>query len=264
MSSLLINESPLTVLPSLAVKIGLNEAIVLQQIHYWMGRSKNERDGLIWVYKTYDEWKDEFPFWSTRTIQRTINSLEGKNLVISTNEYNKMKIDRTKWYRINYQILESLSRQNDVTKTTNCHALGDDNLSCRSRQNDETNNHRLLTENTTEITDNKDNVADAPVIPFKEIVDYLNERSGKQYRSSGKKTQGLIKARFKEGFTLTDFQKVIDHKCGQWKGGKMDQYLRPETLFGTKFEGYLNERGADKGGTHQQYANSHPAEHFPF
>ena len=108
------------------------------------------------------------------------------------------------------------------------------------------------------------NVADAPALPYKDIIDYLNERSGKQYRSSGKKTQGLIKARFKEGFTLTDFQKVIDHKCGQWKGGKMDQYLRPETLFGPKFEGYLNERGADKGGTHQQYANSHPAEHFPF
>ena len=75
-----------------------------------------------------------------------------------------------------------------------------------------------------------------------EIVEYLNEKSGKNFRYSSRKTQDLIKARLNEGFTIDDFKTVIDKKVAEWKGDpKMDQYLRPETLFGTKFEAYLNQ-----------------------
>lgn len=80
-------------------------------------------------------------------------------------------------------------------------------------------------------------------VPYKEIVDYLNERSGKKYKSSGINTKKRIKARWSEGFRLEDFKKVVDNKVISWLGGSMEQYLRPETLFGTKFEGYLNESG---------------------
>lgn len=75
------------------------------------------------------------------------------------------------------------------------------------------------------------------------IVSYLNEKAGTQYRASSKKTQSSIKARIAEGFTFDDFQTVIDKKCADWIGDeKMERYLRPETLFGPKFENYLNER----------------------
>lgn len=84
-------------------------------------------------------------------------------------------------------------------------------------------------------------------IPYSEIVSYLNEKAGKNYRTSTKKTQTLIKARWNEGFRLDDFKKVIDTKVSQWKHDpKMNTYLRPETLFGTKFEGYLNEKPITK------------------
>lgn len=76
--------------------------------------------------------------------------------------------------------------------------------------------------------------------PYSEVVSYLNERAGTAYKATSKKTRQLIHARFNEGFTLQDFQAVIDSKCREWLGDKkMAQYLRPETLFGTKFEGYL-------------------------
>ena len=79
-------------------------------------------------------------------------------------------------------------------------------------------------------------------LPYKEVVDYLNEKTGSKYRSSGTKTKNSIKARFNEGFSLDDFRTVIDVKSKQWlTDQKMKQYLRPETLFGTKFESYLNE-----------------------
>ena len=78
--------------------------------------------------------------------------------------------------------------------------------------------------------------------PFKEIIDYLNEKTGKAYKYSTETTQRHIRARIKEVFTLEDFKNVIDWKVSQWGSEeKMERYLRPQTLFGTKFESYLNE-----------------------
>lgn len=73
------------------------------------------------------------------------------------------------------------------------------------------------------------------------VVDYLNEKAGTHYRAGVAKTQALIKARAKEGFTEADFRTVIDKKCADWIGTEYEQYLRPQTLFGTKFESYLNQ-----------------------
>ena len=77
---------------------------------------------------------------------------------------------------------------------------------------------------------------------IKTIVEYLNEVVGAHYKPTTPKTVSLIKARLKEGFTVDDFKTVIDKKAAHWaRDGDMQKYLRPETLFGTKFEGYLNE-----------------------
>lgn len=97
---------------------------------------------------------------------------------------------------------------------------------------------------------NINNNINSPEIPFDEIITYLNEKTGKNYRSKMKSTRRLIQARFNEGFTLEDFKKVIDNKVADWNhvpspGEKdMRPYLRPETLFGTKFESYLNSQPA--------------------
>jgi uncharacterized phage protein (TIGR02220 family) len=78
---------------------------------------------------------------------------------------------------------------------------------------------------------------------IRDIVEYLNSKVGSAFKSTTKSTQKVIKARLAEGFTADDFMTVIDKKCDEWLGdSKMEQYLRPETLFGTKFEGYLNAR----------------------
>ena len=75
---------------------------------------------------------------------------------------------------------------------------------------------------------------------LKEPINYLNSKLGSKYRIDNKTTQKHIKARLSEGFTLEDFKTVIDKKYEEWYGTDMQQYLRPETLFGTKFESYLN------------------------
>lgn len=82
-----------------------------------------------------------------------------------------------------------------------------------------------------------------PHIPYAEIVDYLNKKTNSKYRSSTSATRTLIKTRFKEGYSLSDFKQVIDTKTNDWLfKSDMSKFLRPQTLFGPKFEGYLNER----------------------
>lgn len=76
--------------------------------------------------------------------------------------------------------------------------------------------------------------------PYKSIVDYLNKKAKTNYKVSTAKTKSLIKSRFKEGFSEKDFKDVIDKKVSEWKGTDMARYLRPETIFGSKFESYLN------------------------
>lgn len=86
-----------------------------------------------------------------------------------------------------------------------------------------------------------------------EIISYLNEKTESMFKASTKKTQSCIKARLSEGFTVDDFKTVIDKKCAEWIGDeKMEKYLRPETLFGTKFEGYLNAKQTGRMNTDGQ------------
>lgn len=78
-------------------------------------------------------------------------------------------------------------------------------------------------------------------IPYKEIIEYLNFKTGHNYKYNISKTQKLIQSRINEGFEIDDFKVVIDKKYDEWKNTDMEKYLRPETLFGPKFEGYLNQ-----------------------
>lgn len=83
---------------------------------------------------------------------------------------------------------------------------------------------------------------------IKTIVDYLNEKAGTKYRASTEDTAKHIRARLNENFTLDDFFAVIDKKCAEWMGTEFEKFLRPKTLFGSKFESYLNQRsGARRG-----------------
>ncbi len=77
---------------------------------------------------------------------------------------------------------------------------------------------------------------------IKTIVGHLNQKTGKNFKHSSEITKRKITARLNEGFSLDDFKKVIETKTREWVGDpKMNSFLRPETLFGSKFESYLNQ-----------------------
>jgi DnaD/phage-associated family protein len=105
--NILLNERPIIVVPTLAKLLGTNESIILQQIHYWLQRSKHIKLDRKWVYLTYDQLVEQIPFISKSTIRRTIIKLENKGYLLPQN-FNRLKLDKTKWYSINYEKLNEL------------------------------------------------------------------------------------------------------------------------------------------------------------
>lgn len=106
---LLIDEEPLQVLPSLAIALGLDAAVFLQQLHYWLRKSKHEHDGRVWIYNTFAEWKAQFPFWNLSKMQRIAALLVEKKLIV-VRKFGKQNWDRTNWYSIEYENVQKLAR----------------------------------------------------------------------------------------------------------------------------------------------------------
>jgi uncharacterized phage protein (TIGR02220 family) len=76
---------------------------------------------------------------------------------------------------------------------------------------------------------------------YEDIVNFLNQATGKNYKTNSVINRKFITQRLNDGFTIDDFMQVISVKSTNWLGSKMEQFLRPETLFSNKFEAYLNE-----------------------
>lgn len=158
----------------------------------------------------------------------------------------KLKINYLKVYRI----LNEFESEKQIEKqTSNRNSIITINNWC-IYQDSEKQTETLLKNNckTTEtlLKTNKNDKNDKNTnngrnnIYIVEIIDHLNLRTGLHYKTTTNKTVTLINARLKEGFTVDDFKTVIDKMCVEWMNTDMQKYLRPETLFGTKFESYLN------------------------
>ena len=115
-----------------------------------------------------------------------------------------------------------------------------ENLSLENTHN-KINNNKL---NNNKLNNNKEDIYTQEI---HEIIDYLNFKLNSNYRYNSKGNNKFIIDRLKENYTVEDFKKVIDNKCLEWlKDEKMCKYLRPETLFGNKFDAYLNAVSAEK------------------
>jgi uncharacterized phage protein (TIGR02220 family) len=175
------------------------------------------------------------------TVSGWISNLEKKGYIkreIVYKEDTKQIINR--YIKINeYPIDEKINTPIDEKINTPIHEKIKDNNTSNEYYK---NNNNNIVEQVDEFASDTIN----------EIISFLNEKAKSSYRSSTPKTRKLISARLKEKFVLEDFKKVIEFKCQQWlNDAKMSAYIRPETLFGTKFESYLNEanRGIVKVGS---------------
>ena len=217
---------------------GVNEAIMYQYFSYWIAKNKaNDKhfyDGYTWTYNSQKALTELFPFWNRAKIQRIISSLENQGLLIKGN-YNQLAYDRTTWYA-----LPKFEQSVVQNQTVNCSDLNNEQF---KNEQPIPINYQLTKQLTNkDIKDIVEQSSTTP-LPYEEIVPYLNQKTGKNFKHTSKVTQRHIRARLAEGFTVSDFKQVIDNKCNDWlRDQKMKEYLRPETLFGTKFESYLNSK----------------------
>lgn len=264
---MLFVKRPLVVNPQLAAAIGLNEAIVLQQVKYWTDRSTFEKDGLVWVYKTAGDWEVEFPFWSKPTIRRTLKSIEKMELIKSAKLHGHFFKDtgnQTLWYAINTEKtpcdqidnMEVNERENGTNQVEQIDVsnLNKSNLSNRSLGSDQ--NEQFLTsdqgdqfstETTTEITPQTTSKRDLEI----QILSYLNLRRKKLYESFGLTARDfrevdanlkVIRSILKAKYSQADIKLVIDYLIIRWgNDASMREYLTPSSIFRvTKFETKLS------------------------
>lgn len=260
--SLLMPSRPIVINPDLAYSIGLNEAIALQQVNYWLKETTSglERDGVRWIYNTNEQWLEQFPFWSESTLKRTFTRL--KNLgVLKVEQLNKSQRDMTNYYTINYE--SELLDEVKVTKSksSKCTLPSGQNepmeevkversIGSKRTALIRSNCTDVLTENTTEnTTDIKNPIC--PVAPqpdrdvlitdqAKLVLTHLNHVTSSRYQVSTTSLQN-IRARIGEGFTVEELSLVVDYCNAKWSDDlTMASYLRPQTLFQpTKFPAYL-------------------------
>lgn len=260
--SLLMPSRPIVINPDLAYSIGLNEAIALQQVNYWLKETTSglERDGVRWIYNTNEQWLEQFPFWSESTLKRTFTRLKQLG-VLKVEQLNKSQRDMTNYYTINYEseLLDEVkvtksksskctlpSGQNEPMEEVKVErSIGSKRTALiRSKCTD------VLTENTTEnTTDIKNPIC--PVAPqpdgdvlitdqAKQVLTHLNQVTSSRYQVSTTSLQN-IRARIAEGYTVEELSLVVDYCNAKWSEDlTMAAYLRPQTLFQpSKFPGYL-------------------------
>lgn len=260
--SLLMPSRPIVINPDLAYSIGLNEAIALQQVNYWLRETTSglERDGVRWIYNTNEQWLEQFPFWSESTLKRTFTRL--KNLgVLKVEQLNKSQRDMTNYYTINYE--SELLDEVKVTKSksSKCTLPSGQNepmeevkversIGSKRTALIRSNCTDVLTENTTENTTDIKNPScpvaaqpDRDVLitdQAKQVLIHLNQVTSSRYQVSTTSLQN-IRARIGEGFTVEELSLVVDYCNAKWSEDlTMAAYLRPQTLFQpTKFPGYL-------------------------
>ena len=243
--SLLLKVKPLVISPMLALRIGINEAIVLQQICYWLEDTTSgiEYDGKRWVYNSINAWNEQFPWWTAKTIQRTVSSLKKMGLIY-VEQLKKSQHDQTNYYAINYAspLLAdtdnlSLSRETICPNRKGQSVPMDKDKLSQSIGSNCPNVTEITTENTTEITPTPScQVAAQPddewsiVNRSREVLRHLNKVTGAKH-TEAQSSMGHIKSRLKDGFTVEELCLVVDYKHAHWEGTEEYQYMRPKTLF---------------------------------
>ena len=259
-------------------------ALVLNQLLYWtervgrkrynkfikeestrvIGEAENLEGG--WVYKNAEELSEELMInVSGVTVRNYLKELIDLGYILERKNPNN-DWDKTKQYRVlllevirdlekEGYTLEGYSYSLESLKSQKLKNLGSKENNLGSKQN----NLGAITETTTETTSTditisskdytpaaKNEQENTDEIPYGKIVFYLNEKADREFKHTTKKTRRKIRARYDEGFGFSDFLTVIDKKVADWiNDSDMSKYLRPETLFGTKFESYVNEPWPD-------------------
>lgn len=218
-----------------AKEVGVLAATVFNSIGFWVAANRangrNLEDGTYWTYNTVEAWTELFPYATRKQVYTALRKLIDAGLV-KTGCYNKNPYDRTLWYALT----EKGEQMFDGSGPDDCADREDGNLPNGKIESSGQDNLYTVTNTDSKPDD----------IPYKAIIEHLNERTGKHYKCV-ESTKRLIRARINDGYTVDDFMTVIDKMCDDRMGTDLEKYLRPATLFSpSHFDDYLNWKVSKK------------------
>ena len=182
--------------------------------------------------------------WNRKTVLSFLNLLEKDKMIVRKSD-NKKTLITIENYEIYQSKDDDVGQQNGQLNIQQTGQQMDNRLDSRTDTNKNDKNEEECKNDIKLKNPNKEII--------ERIIEYLNQKCGTHYRPSSKETVQHINARLKEGYAEDDFYIVIDKKADEWIGTKQEEYLRPITLFSTKFESYLNQK-INKQGYNSQTA----------
>ena len=234
LKQLLMSSSYFVLNKQIVKAIGIEAGFLLTTLIEASDGLSNE-DG--WFYKTAPSLEEETGL-SNHKQSKIIDKLTKLGILEQENKGMPMK----RYFRINFNKIEELVFKKDLKNSK----PSNEEIEKQGFKNFESKDSKNLNACIEKISNNKEyinnNLNKELNNIYKEAVDYLNEKAGTKYKSTSKNTTKHIKARINDGYTLEDFKIVIDKKCSEWLNTDMEKYLCPETLFGSKFEKYLNQK----------------------
>lgn len=192
------------------------------------------------MIKLSEKWK-----WNRKTVSSFLKLLENDKMITKVTDNTKTLITI-----VNYSIYQSENESvgQPITQLSG-QPTGQPFAQPIGQQWDnpmdnllDTNKNDKNIKNDEEDKESKNEKKDTHLQERKQIIEYLNQKIGARYRHGSELNKKCMNARLNEGYTVEDFYIVIDKKCKEWQGTEQEKYLRPETLFGNKFESYLNQR----------------------
>lgn len=199
------------------------------------------------MVKLSEKWR-----WNRKTVSSFLKLLENDNMITKVTDNTKTLITI-----VNYGIYQP---ENEIVGQPTGQPYTQPIGQQRDNPTDnplDTNKNDKNIKNKEEREERKNEKKDTHLLERKQIIDYLNQKLGTRYRHGSDINKKYINARLNEGYTVDDFYEVIDKKCGEWKGTEREKYLRPETLFGNKFESYLNQKIVKEKGQTAQMLEQH-------
>lgn len=208
---------------SLSSNAKLMYAMLFNRLGLSLSNAWHDSKGQVFMYFTNAEFCEELGC-SENTVTKTKKELKEAELL--------------------YEERQGLTKPNRLYIKGPKTSFEPQNLGDRTAKNTALDPQKVQTIKTdiikTDIDNNKLSIC-------KEILDYLNEKTGKNFKSTTKTHQKFIIARLNEGYKLEDFKYVVDVMCAKWKFTDYEQYLQPQTLFGNKMDNYLNQSMPRKG-----------------
>ena len=228
----------------------VDEEFTPEDKYFYLYILTNPHTNLVGCYEIGIKQMSRETGYSSETIERLLDRLENVHGVIRFSKSTK-ELFIENWSKYNWtsssKLYNALEKESKLIKNKAFREEVKEKIYGIHRVSTDGGYPMDTTDTDTDTDNNSLNTEEDINIKFidkvKDIIDYLNSTCGTHYKYSTQKTQTLIRARLNENFTPDDFKKVIRIKQKQWGNDpKMVNFLRPETLFGNKFESYLNQK----------------------